>query len=36
MAEVATVVAPDGTATLACENDKVVMLFADVRLELER
>ncbi|HEY5821751.1 MAG TPA: hypothetical protein VIT20_07235 [Propionibacteriaceae bacterium] len=36
MAEVGSVVAPDGLATLACGNDKVVMVFDDIRLEFER
>lgn len=36
MADVATVVAPSGKATLACFATELVMTFDDVRLELER
>lgn len=36
MAQVASVLAPDGAGTLACSADRAVVVFADVRLELER
>lgn len=36
MAEVASVLAPSGTGTLACADDKAVILLSDIRLELER
>lgn len=36
MAEVASVLAPSGTGTLACGDNKAVVLLSDIRLELER
>jgi len=36
MSQIATVLAPDGPAALACGRDQLIMVFEDVRLELER
>ena len=36
MAEVASVLAPSGTGTLACAEGKAIVLLSDIRLELER
>ncbi len=36
MSEVASVLAPSGTGTLACRDDQAVILLSDIRLELER
>lgn len=36
MAEVASVLAPSGTGTLACADTKAIVLLSDIRLELER
>lgn len=36
MAEVASVLAPDGKATVACDPPKIILLFTTIRLELSR